>query len=535
MMKKIYKAMIGLGVMCAGTLILGACSANNSPYKDYAANGFDFSVCYDTNGGTISKENTNVVDTYRSEQVKNGIKLYTPDDPARGGNLELNVTRTGYFLAGWYQVRELRVSADGVPLDEEGNPCTVEQDLLDADGNPVYDEKGNPMKAYYSEYGKPQGYTYAEKWDFENDILRRDDFVYEEGKYAFTLYAAWVPNFSYEIGGDKKSWKCNVCGTEYHGDKPDACITPIGSADENGDIPRCNSISFEDEGYIWYSASSYRYDPTLQKEDSAISLPAWGESGAMDYGKLSTPWDDTLRAVYRTEADRESGTNPVTGQLTNTGTWDEETATATGNVARYFGAWDDGLWYRISTKEQLQNNAGMNRNYDLQADLVFTEEDKWPDIFSTGSFTGIFRGNNHTISGVHVMQESAQDLYGGLFGSIAASATIENVTFRDVEYHLNAASRLTGAMFGLFAGELSPEATIVNVKVSGTLFIPNTIYIPRPTIDENGNIVPALKVYDIGALTGNFVTGGISPNDIEVESDLYEKVPDSATGELREK
>lgn len=537
-MRNRTKIIIGLAALCAGTLIFGACSSNNSPYRDYAKEGYNFSVCYDANGGKAAgKNNSSIVDTYPYERVKEGVKLYAPNDTARGTGNFYNVERNGYFLAGWYAKRTPRVDENGNPLDEEGNICDVATDVLDASGNPVEDEDGNPQKVYYSKYGKPQGYTYSEKWDF-NSLLKRDDFVYEEdGGYAFTLYAAWVPEFSYELQGQEQEWICESCGAAYHQPvKPDRCIATVEAEGENGQTEEktCGGTQFSDNGKVWYSVSSYQYNPQYStEEDGSLTIPEWNdESGALDYGKFSRPSDKTFVSVYATEEDFKSETGALQ-HLENKGTWDEATATATGNVVRFYAKWEEGVWYHIKTKEQLAENAGGGRSYELLADLEYTEEDEWPSNFSTGSFTGTFRGNNHTISGVTVHQKNSQDTRGGLFGTIAASAVFENITFENVTYHLEAASRRPDSMFGLFAGELSNEATMTKVSVSGKLHIADTIYVDSGYNPDTG-LSFARYNYDIGLLSGNFATCGISLEKITLALDnVVATVVDKNTGEIK--
>lgn len=531
-MKKRTKIIIGLATLCAGTLIFGACSTDRGPYEEYAKEGYTFSVCYDANGGkTAGRDNTKVVDTYLSEQVKNGIKLYAPDDPKRGEGF--NVERSGYFFAGWFAVRSPRVNGNGEPLDEEGNVCTEERDLLDAGGNPVYDDDGNVQKAYYSEFGKPQGYTYSEKWDF-NSLLTRDDFEYQEGEYAFTLYAAWVPNFGFELEGQEQEWTCAVCGAAYYGEKPTKCTAAVGAADEMGNVPTCGSVEFNDEGLVWHAVTSYLYDPT-RTDTTTAPLPEWDEeTGVLGYGSFSKPLNKTFLSAYRTPEDCASETDALS-IFENKGSWDKETATATGNIARFYAKWDKGLWYRVYTKEQLEANSGPGRSIDLRADLVYSETDEWPLALSGGDFSGTFRGNEHTISGAVVHQTSFDDMYCGLFGRITATAVFENITFENITFSLEAASRKPESMFGLFAGEMSNSAVMTNVAVSGTFFIGDNIYVPSPSIDlTTGESLPAPHVYDLGLLTGSFATGGISIANITLKTEkIKASVVDNNTGEIK--
>ena len=541
-MKKRTKIMIGLAALCAGTLVFGACSSDESPYKEYAKEHYDFSVCFDANGGKAAgKNNSRIVNTYRYEDVQKGIKLFKPEDTNKGaiGTKSFNVERNGYFLAGWYAVREPRVNADGEPLDEEGNVCRNEEDMRDEAGNLVYDEDGNVRKAYYSDHGKPQGYTYAEEWDF-NSLLQRDDFVYEEGEYAFTLYAAWVPEFSYELQAQEREWECERCGTKYYSaTKPDKCTADIetGEFDEDGDpiTATCNNTLFQDNGLKWYSVCSYTFDVVNQEAERTVAVPAWNEdTGVMEYGKFGRPFDKTFVAAYSSEEDLQGGTDALS-VLENHGTWDPATATATGNIARFYGKWEEGLWYRIRTKEQLAEYAGVNRSFDLLANLEYGEEDEWPAAFSTGTFTGTFRGNGHTISGVTVHQTDVSVTKGGLFATVTAAARFENITFENVTYSIEAASRgpKGDSMYGLFAGDLASGATITNMKISGELSIADTVYYDAGYDPDTGLSTPVYP-YQVGLFSGSYVTCGVSVAGITLKTNrLPAAVVDADTGEIK--
>jgi hypothetical protein len=80
-------------------------------------------------------------------------------------------------------------------------------------------------------------------------------------------------------------------------------------------------------------------------------------------------------------------------------------------------------------------------------------------------------------------------LRGGVFGRIMPTAKFENVTFENVTYKLNAATRFVGGQFGLFAGSIDSGATLKNVTVSGELHI--------------GDIYANYTYYAVGLLCSN--------------------------------
>lgn len=171
-MKKRTKVILALSVACMGTLLLGAC-ASNAPYKDLYEEGNGATVRFDANGGEFAgTDNIDIVIAFPTEQVQRGIKLIEPGDDRYGSEKTITTpSRTGYFLAGWYAGRELRVDENGNPLDVYGEPCDAEN----------------------------QAYIYSDPWDFEKDVFQRSELDRpEDGKYTLTLYAAWVPEFVYK-------------------------------------------------------------------------------------------------------------------------------------------------------------------------------------------------------------------------------------------------------------------------------------------------------------------------------------------------
>lgn len=563
-MKKKTKIMIVLAAACAGTLALAAC--NENPHTENAEKGYNVSVRWDTNGGKVeSKEDTYVVDDYRYEDViaGNGVKLFEPKDPIRGEKKK-NVERSGYFCAGWYRERTLRVNEQGEPLDMYGNLCK-ETPVLDAYGDPMLDEEGNPRTQLLSDAGFPQGYSYGKRWDFETDRLDKEelgDFEYEEGGYALTLYAGWVPMFTYDIYGEVHEYVCESCGAVYYITAPERCTAYVKdtSKDDDSTVPCGGAIA--DKGVGWQVVARKTYRPD-QEALSEIPVPTWytlqdGEqvpSSKLIYGNFPDPMDSdpgpmseeeavkfplTFLSVHASQADAESGTSPL-GKITATGGFDLETGTATGGRSVYYALWEEGIWFHIYTAKDLADCAPVSADegsycYDILADIDFSKT-VWPKGFSKGVYTGTFRGNSNTISHVTVEQSAASSGADreGLFGTVAAGATIRGVRFEDVTFLLAAASRNVGSLYGLFAGELSRAATIEDVSVAGKFVVGSEVYVPRDRYDPvKGEMIPAVKTYDAGLLTGNFESGGISLSELtlEAEEGRYARVKNAQTGEL---
>ena len=440
-MKKKTKIIIAFALACAGTLVLGACKGDDNPHLKHPET---VSVRFDPNGGAFnSRMGVYVTDRYPLEEVKKGIKLLPPEYEGRMPNGPMEPTRSGYFLAGWYEKKELRTDGNGNPVDEDGNLCSVS--------------------------GKEQSYTYSDPWDFEKDVFQRDEAIkYEEGVYDLTLYAAWIPFYTYRLWGEVE--------------------TAGGGTD-------------------WEVVATYSYNPE-RASDSEIPVPEWNEeTGALDYGKFpdsSKTSGKTYVAVYADKSKSEALTS-----ITHPGTWDPATGTTSNNIKDYYGDFLDGVWFKISNAKQLVSNARANGCYEILDDLTFsaTSADSgvtWPLTFANGDFSGTFVGNGHTITGAAVTQSSNDMIHVGLFGTIQASAKFTDISFENISFNLQLGSRRRDAEFGLFTGNLSNSAVMENVSVSGKITI-------------GAEVAPQSYGYTLGLLSGNFVTKGISLGNITVE------------------
>lgn len=341
------------------------------------------------------------------------------------------------------------------PEKVDGNDLTISREGYFFAGwyetrEPRVDGSGNPLDedgVLCSVSGEDQGYIYSDPWDFEHDIFKTDKVEYVEGEYSFVLYAAWVPNYECEFYSET----------------------------ENG----------------WELYDTFSYNPEQQTQ---LPVPSWSErTGAMEYGQFPSQANKTFRAAYA-DPDKQEQIEMYGG-----GEWDKDHALAVDRVSKVYVVWDEGVWFHIRTADQLIDNARSNGCYEIYENLDFTEKN-WPISFSSGDFAGIFRGNGHTISNVSVRQTGTNLQYGGLFARIRANAQFEEISFENITYTLAGGSRIPDAQFGLFTGDLSRDAKMESVVVTGTLAITNEIY---PQLSD-GNYR-----YEIGLCTGNFFTEGI--------------------------
>ena len=258
-------------------------------------------------------------------------------------------------------------------------------------------------------------YTYENKWDFEQGRLEVDPNAgHTASEPVITLYAAWIPMFEINFY-DRAS----------------------------GELLKTET-----------------YNPT---EDVTYYVPVWDtESGAIKMFKFPSKPGYTFDAVYY---DAE-GTQPATEQLVHTGNVDQATGTAVNPSMNVYVDWIQGEWYHIYTAQQLASNANRTGYYELHADLDFTDVN-WPNSFMYGDFSGKIIGNGHTISNVTVVQNNNSATRFGLFGGLVAGAELRDVTFSNITATLQAGVRVSGAAYGLFAGNIAADAVLENVTLSG--------------------------------------------------------------------
>ena len=257
-------------------------------------------------------------------------------------------------------------------------------------------------------------FEYSGKWDFEKDVLEIDhDKEYSADSPALTLYAAWVPLFEIEF------------------------------------------YSLDDGKLI----DTINYNPL---ETKSLEVPAWNEeTGAVEMYKFPEREGYTFNKAY---FDAE-GTKELTGKtLTHPGTVDLDNATVKDSVLKLYIDWTEGEWYRIYNADQFIESASLKGNYELFADLDFTDK-IWPTSFVYGNYSGVIKGNGHTIKNVEITQTNNSKVNAGLFGYLTDTASISDVIFENVTFTIKAGTRKVGTSYGLFAGTISDNAIINNVSI----------------------------------------------------------------------
>lgn len=409
-MNKLFKSVIIVILATLCVLTVSACAKSTNPYEANGEDGYTVTVRYDANGGTFATNTSVIVDSYNPGDFPSGsIPLVAPDDERRGDMAMSAKLGGGYFLAGWYTERTPVTDADGNHLDHFGNRIT--------------------------ESGKPAAYTYSGHWDFEGDRLDLSTLEND----TVTLYAAWVPEFSFEFY----------------------------------DIDSGELVGTKQASYL-----------------SSITLPTFNAgTGKMD--KKDFP--DVIGKTYDRDGgiytDKDGTAAVVGGALTHTGVLDLDTATASGEKMKIYIDFLEGSRYWISTPEQLISNADPSAHYVIEADLDF-EGKRWP--FS-GNFSGSIDGGGHTFKNITAKQSSLSQ-QAGLFPTLTASAEIFDLTFENVSYTIEAGSNNAGPSYGLFAGRIIEGARIENVSVTGTLTVTSSA--------RNGKLSGNGEDYSLGLICG---------------------------------
>ncbi len=416
-MKRNIRILITLLLLLGTVICISSCSS--SLYEQRGDEGYTVGIRFDAGGGRLKgREGVSIVELFNpanGDDGENGmkeIKILAPDDPRRGDGL-LKPDRTNYFLAGWYTERHEVANADG----------TV-------------------------------SYTYSGKWDFETDTVTVDpNKEYDPEEPVMTLYAAWIPYFTYEFY----------------------------SVDENGKTALLGSDSLIN-----------------------LTLPAWDErSGEMDYNNFAKLSGKTFEAAYLDPA----MTKPITGTINAEKEYvDYEKGIATTNTIKVYSTWMEGEWFKIHTAKQFADNSSPDGNYIICADLDFTGV-TWDQLIATRTFNGKIRTEGDQafkFSHITVKQRpSGNSTTRGLFGALGADAEIQNISFENVTYEINLSYKLNlDTFFGLFAGQADADATLNNVSINGQLH-----FVDQLVLNDPG-------AYTVGKLFGLGEIEGIDPSRI---------------------
>ena len=485
-MKERFKIIIGIIISFFTLFILSSCKDNNL-YDKRIEEGYKITVRYESNGGSyLDREGVTLVDMFNPDDyIKDEtgtihIKLTEPTDPRRpsGGSEGIYITRTNYFLVGWYKNKTIRTNDLGKVVDEDGNPLLLKDNKYYLESDP--ETQGIPA------------YDYSGYWDFENDTI---DYKDSNGIVELTLYAVWSKYFEFDY--------------------------------------------YYKDGTEWKYLSNTKFDykttnqeGSLTSDKDTIFLPTWVD-GAMNYThKYENNSTYTFPKVngytFKEAYLDEDLTNKITGSYEHTGSIDYETGKAVNPVVNIYITLDEGEYYHINNATELVNNPNLNGIYIIENDLDFSGLE-WPTVFSLGTFNGKMYSkddNNYKLSNIEVYHSSDSAKVGGIFGKISENAEIKNLEFENASLDIAYIGRRNrDTSFGLFSGIIENKDSITNVKLSGEIKIgPITLdgeYEMNliATQDNNDNITTTdtihLSIYGIDQ--GDQFSYTINPDTVEID------------------
>lgn len=306
----------------------------------------------------------------------------------------------------------------------------------------------------------PDGYVYSGRWDFETDRVEVDvNGTYTSSEPVMTLYAAWAPLFAVEF------------------------------------------YDFATGEYL----DSFTFNP---EETMQILSPVWSEeTGTLEMYKFPKRTGFTYAGAYY---DPE-GTQSVGEEVVHPGTVDVASGTAQDPVLRLYVDWMEGEWYHIYNVEQFLDNASVMGSYVIHADLDFTDA-IWPSSLMYGNFSGTIQGNGHTFRNINLEQTNNSKVNAGLFGYLTETAQIQDLNLENVTFTIKAGTRVTGACFGLLAGNISADAAVSGVTITAS------------TLQVDSGCYFGVDDYSIGLVCG---MGSVDVSDAGIAAAAVGADPDS--------
>ncbi len=454
-MKNFKVIAILIFTMLLSVAIVG-CSDTNK-YDDLVNQGYTVVVKYDPNGGNvIGSQNVSLSDMFNPDNYEKSsdgtvsIKLMNPTSNKRhiSGGSNITISRSGYFLAGWYEERTLKKDENGNVVDWNGNV------LEEIDGVYYRTDTQDDVIGY------PACTSYSGLWNFETDTVKAKSGE----KIEKTLYAGWVPYYQFDYYYQKD-------GTEW----------------------------------TKYAETTFDYSAAYDKNNQEISdkntlyTPSY-KDGAMNYKITdSYTFPDLDGYTFNSCYTDEACTQKVEGSLKHSGTLNYSDGVSQDRVQNVYVKFDEGNIYRIEKASELFNNADSNGIYYIEADLDFSET-LWPTMFQYNGFSGKFYGQNHTLKNIKAQYKSTSSKMGGLFGNIFEGAEVKDFTIENVTYDYVSTANTQEGNFGLFAGLISENASVSNVTVKGEMTLKLGFIDLNMKVDRENN--PELYLLAGGSVSG---------------------------------
>ncbi len=417
-------------LICALTalccLVVVSCSGKTDVDKA-AANGYTLTVKFDLGGGIIGgDENVSLMDMYRPED-------YTADE---NGDVHINLYDPTYG------------ERPNIGYNASTNPYPLTN-------------LGHLLIGWYSERTQTESgeYEYSGRWDFSSDKVTMKR-VGE--KKEVTLYAAWTEFFEFDFYALGENGATTLIETKTLDYIPSR-VAGTPNEEKTGVY-----LPYVEDGATVYETS-------------------YASSGSFEFPKIE---GKTFKAAY---ADKEK-TQPITtskgSPWKHNGSVDEQKGVAENRVQDIFIEYEDGVYYDISTADQLIKYADNNDYsvYRINADLDFTDK-TWPSAFANGWFTGKMYSSdgNHTIKNVKASVQ-VTGASSGLFAEVAEGAIIKDIVFEDLTVDFASGTFTNDTKCGLFSGNISENAT-VDVTISSATVKVGFVMQSRDTEDYEFNLI----------------------------------------------
>ena len=345
-MKHMKKVLL-VALLVLTVLALVGCGGEKDQFTKNNEGGYTVSVQFHANGGQFATNTYTITDSYKAAG-KSELMLIAPNDPARSE--PQTAERNGYFLAGWY------------------TECT-ETGETDAAGNPIC--------------------TYSGYWDFATDTLPVESGKsYKAEEPVLHLYAAWIPNFTYEFYDLK-----------------------------TGELVESTPIN------------------PLNPKELELELSTWDKNtGRVNKKDIPVKSGYTFNALY---LDAEGTKKVEEASINHSGTIDTETAVASGDVMKLYVDYLEGSFTAVYTAQDLMDELSSGNDVMIMEDLDFTDME-WDPFIWAYPYGGKIMGNGHTLSNitVNIAPENVNGqeyLYAGLFGKLEETAVISDVTFKNLQ------------------------------------------------------------------------------------------------------
>ncbi len=409
-------------------LLICSCSGDEGHYASYDEEGYTVSVKFDANGGSFSTGVSTIVDSYNTSLCKeNGdgnkeIFILDPSNKEIRGDQSYDVGNADLCFAGWY--RDMQI-------------CT------DDDGNLTC--------------------QYSGRWDFTEPLVIDADGDYTAEEPVMTLYAAWVPKFTYEFY----------------------------AVDENGDEILINTKSV---------------NPTLGLE---LDMPIKDASSGRLYigGGFPNEYINEETGVNLLDSmsydgiylDSAMTLQVSTETLTHSGNYDPENVSYGNTVMKIYCSFKEGLWYEVNDYKSLKKYITKNNVHLILTDDIDFGGRFWGDMANSefnGEITSA-EGECYSIMNVALEYSSSSSCCYGIFGSLGSDAVISNVTFSNIVMDVKAGAK-NGDAIGLLAGSIHADAVLTNVSVKDSKFV----------ISASKNVF-FIDNITYGFVSGNGSTGGV--------------------------